>query len=126
MRKYKAWFDGSAKPNPGEMTIGGYIEDDIGKSIFEFSEILGHGTNNQAEYLAFINVIRTAKKLGIKNITIQGDSALVINQVNRKWKAKDSKMLKLKNESLTILEGLNWTLSHVPRNQNKLADLLTR
>lgn len=126
MNTYKAWFDGSAKPNPGDMTIGGYLEDHIGKTIFEFSEEIGIGTNNQAEYLAFIKLIKEMKERQIENVIIKGDSALVINQVNMKWKAKNSTMKELRDVALKFLEGMDWTLLHVLRDQNKKADSLTR
>ena len=124
--KYKAWFDGSSKPNPGIMTIGGYIVDDIGKTLYEFSSEIGEGTNNQAEYLAFINVVEKLREKGIKNVLIQGDSALVVNQVNRKWKTKNPNMKKLRNLALELLEGIDWELTHVRREENTRADLLTR
>ena len=126
MMKYSAWFDGSAKPNPGEMTIGGYIEDENGKTIFEFSEEVGVGTNNQAEYLSFIKLVKGIKEIGLNDIIIQGDSALVVNQVNKKWKAKNAHIKSLRNTALKLLKGIDWNLSHVSRTQNKRADLLTR
>ena len=125
MKTHQAWFDGSAIPNPGIMTIGGYINDDIGKPVYEFSSQLGQGTNNQAEYLALIKVLEKIKNNKIENVEIRGDSALVVNQVNLKWKAKNPNMKRLRNMALELLEGINWKLSHVPRSENAKADLLT-
>ena len=52
--KYTAYFDGSAKPNPGMMKIGGLVKDETGTIKGEYSKELGHGTNNEAEYLSLI------------------------------------------------------------------------
>jgi ribonuclease HI len=124
--KYRAWFDGSAKPNPGEMTIGGYIIDENEKIIEKFSHVLGEGTNNRAEYLALVHLTAQIRILGIKDIDIKGDSNLVVQQVNGNWKCRDQYLKQLRDNILTSLRGVNWTLEHVYRENNKEADLLTR
>jgi len=123
----KGYFDGSAKPNPGMMTIGGLIKSPDGKIIKEFSTELGDGTNNEAEYIAFIRLIDLALQLGIKDIELYGDSALVVNQVNRTWKAKDDRMKAFRDKALVKLRDFHgWRLIHIKRGFNKEADLLTR
>lgn len=123
--KFEGWFDGSSKPNPGKMKIGGYIQKD-GKTIYEFSKDLGLGTNNQAEYLALMNLCTGITILGIKEIDIKGDSMLVVNQINQQWKCKDENIKRLRDKCLRLLDGVRFNISHVPRNQNKTADSLTR
>jgi ribonuclease HI len=126
MNLYEAYFDGSAKPNPGIMTIGGLIKKQGSTSIHSFSEELGYGTNNVAEYLAFIRLVNDAIKLDIKTIKIYGDSALVVNQVNRTWQA-NSKMRPYRNKAILLLEGIDtWQLEHIKRGLNMEADSLTR
>ena len=88
MKRYTAAFDGGATPNPGQMKIGGFIKL-YGKTIWRYSDSIGHGTNNIAEYASLLRLVKKAQTLGIKNIYIQGDSQLIINQVNGVWKAKD-------------------------------------
>ena len=124
--KYKGWFDGSAKPNPGIMKIGGYIEDKNGKVIERFSLELGEGTNNRAEYLALVHLSGLIRMLDIKDIDIKGDSNLVVQQINEKWKCKDPHLKHFKDAILFSLRGVNWTLTHVYRENNKEADSLTR
>lgn len=127
-QKYVAAFDGSATPNPGRMKIGGYIRRlDNGRHVVSFSRDIGDGTNNIAEYAALLTLVKEAKTLGIKDIYIQGDSQLVINQVNGIWKAKDPRMIQYKNRVLSVLKHFEqWELKHVRRNFNKIADSLTR
>jgi ribonuclease HI len=125
--QYSGAFDGSAKPNPGEMTIGGIIYSPERTVLKTFSEDLGHGTNNEAEYLAFIRLVEESKNLGIKRISIRGDSMLVVNQVTGLWKVKQPHIRELHREALSALEGFDeWVVSHVLRTHNKIADSLTR
>ena len=39
-------------------------------------------TNNEAEYEAFLKGLELAKSLGVESVVVQGDSQLIINQVN--------------------------------------------
>lgn len=123
--KFEGWFDGSSKPNPGEMKVGGYIQQD-GKTVYEFSKDLGHGTNNKAEYFALIHLCTGVAILGIKEIDIKGDSLLVVNQMNKSWKCKDANIKILRDKCIKLLDGVKYTISHVPRGENKIADSLTR
>lgn len=121
-------FDGSAKPNPGLMKIGGYIKNlkNMDRTIYSFSLDKGHGTNNRAEYLALIELLESSITKGIKRINIYGDSKLAVMQVNRKWKANKD-MGPLRDQVCQLLEGFDhWSLSHVPRALNSEADSLTR
>ncbi len=125
--EFEGFFDGSAKPNPGIIKIGGFIKDATGKIVFQYSEEKGHGTNNEAEYMSFIRLINEVVYLGIKNIKIYGDSALVVNQVNRTWKAKDERMKAYRTKALYLLHYIHeWRLKHIKRGLNTEADLLTR
>jgi ribonuclease HI len=42
-------------------------------------------TNNEAKNEALIHGLRIATSLGIKRLLVYGDSAVVINQVNKDW-----------------------------------------
>src|SRR5437879_3982939 len=45
-----AYTDGGARGNPGPSGYGVVIQDGTGAKLAEFSEYLGHQTNNYAEY----------------------------------------------------------------------------
>jgi ribonuclease HI len=49
-------------------------------------------SNNAAEYEACFHGLRIAVDLGIKRLYIHGDSALVINQLNKDWDTTNKKM----------------------------------
>lgn len=124
--KLKAYFDGGASPNPGVMTIGGYIEDTDKSVIFEYSEIIGLGTNNEAEYSSLLHLCNALVDHEIQNVRIHGDSALIVNQVNGAYKAKDPRMIRLRDDVRQVLKKIkNWELVHILRNKNKKADSLT-
>lgn len=125
---YEGYFDGSAAPNPGQMTIGGFIHRVSDKErVHKYSIVLGHGTNNEAEYLSLIELCDNLEQLGVQNINIYGDSLLVVNQVNAVWKARDPRMESFKMKVLDLLKPVpDWTLNHVLRGKNMLADSLTR
>ena len=105
---YVAHFDGSAKPNPGDRKIGGRIVDPNGKVIYEYSEHLGHGTNNEAEYLSLVHIAAKIAELGINEVQIFGDSQFVVRQVNGLYKTKEPRMRALKAQ---VLEQL-WKIPH--------------
>jgi len=52
-------------------------------------------TNNEAEYLAVYNALKSAKT---KNIEILSDSKLVISQLKREWHIKEERMRELFNK----------------------------
>ena len=126
--RYVAHFDGSAKPNPGEIKIGGRITTPGAKSeVYTYSKELGFGTNNEAEYQSLIHIAKKLVELGTRSATIFGDSQLVVNQVNGLWRVKDERMRNFKSAALSILSKIpHWELGHVYRDQNTEADALTR
>jgi ribonuclease HI len=125
VRNYEAFFDGSATPNPGQMKIGGYFNDTGGYEKYNYSRDLGHGSNNEAEYLSLIYLAERLIEHEVTSVTIKGDSLLVVNQVRGIWKANE-KMRPYRDKARELLDQLAWyKILHVPRAQNKKADALT-
>jgi len=54
--------------------------------------ILFSTSNNIAEYEASLHGIRLAVELGVKRLYVHGDSALVINRLNKEWDTTHEKM----------------------------------
>ena len=54
--------------------------------------ILFPASNNVAEYEACLHGIQMAVELGIKRLYVHGNSALVINQLNKEWDTTHEKM----------------------------------
>lgn len=124
---YLLQFDGLAFPNPGETTGGAVLFDANKKVIFEAGEYMKFGTNNQGEYTGLFIGIKNAIDRGVKNILIEGDSMLVIQQVSGAWKV-NNEILKILWKSVTTLLKENFDfvgIRHVYRKDNSYADKLT-
>ena len=76
-------------------------------------------SNNAAEYEACLHRLRIAVELSIKHLMVYGDSALVINQVNKDWSCSSEKMDAYCAE-IRKLEGKFYDIEyhHVVRDQN--------
>jgi len=117
-------FDGCCKGNPGPSGIGVVIYNN-GTEIFSKSKYIGDQTNNQSEYNALILGLQCALKLNITDISVFGDSLLVIQQTNGVFRVKNEKLIPLYetiNDLKTKFNSI--TFKHVYRDQNKRADKL--
>ncbi|XP_075636749.1 uncharacterized protein LOC142608984 [Castanea sativa] len=65
--------------------------------------------NNEAEYEALLKGLELAKTLGENSIVVQGDSQLVINQVNGMCESKEDQMKKYLNKANGQAEVANWS-----------------
>jgi ribonuclease HI len=119
-------FDGACVPNPGPMGIGATLDGPDGV-LWEISEKLeGIGTNNIAEYTALIRAMQKAKELGVKDLVIKGDSNLVIQQLNGKFRVREPRLRPLLQQCLDLArEFTTIEVQWVPREQNKRADALS-
>jgi hypothetical protein len=80
---WKMYFDGSLKL--GGAGAGVLFISPEGKQLKYVLQILWQATNNEAEYEALIHGLRIVTSLGIKRLLVYGDSAVVINKVNKDW-----------------------------------------
>ena len=118
------YFDGASRGNPGHAGAGACILDG-GEVVWECSEYLGSKTNNEAEYSALICLLGEAKARGLREIEIRGDSKLVVCQVKREWKINLPHLRKLASEAWRLMEGMDVTLTWIPRIENGMADALS-
>jgi ribonuclease HI len=97
-------FDGCSRGNPGLSGAGAVIYND-NDEIWSGSFFVGEkSTNNHAEYAGLILGLQQAQHLKIKNILIKGDSQLVINQMEGKYKCSSPNLIQLfEKESLNFL-----------------------
>jgi ribonuclease HI len=124
-KKVLVYTDGGSRGNPGSSGIGAIID---GRG---YSEFIGEGTNNEAEYRAVIFALKKAKALfGKKAIKateaeIRSDSELLIKQLNGEYKILEPRIqqLFLQVWNLKIDFGkVKFVL--IPREENKQADKL--
>ncbi|MBK8295318.1 MAG: ribonuclease HI family protein [Solirubrobacterales bacterium] len=117
--------DGGARGNPGPSAIGIVVRDETGGVLLERGERIGDATNNVAEYKALIAGINLAKELGADQVSLIGDSELVVKQIQGKYKVKNAGIKPLHAEAKAALAEFDqWTINHVRREMNAEADQL--
>jgi hypothetical protein len=77
------YFDGSLKLE--DAGAGVPLISPKGEQLKYVLQIFWKVSNNEAEYEALLYGLRLAISLGIKQLLVYGDSAVVINQVNKSW-----------------------------------------
>jgi ribonuclease HI len=82
-------------------------------------------TNNIAEYKALIFGIKLSIEYNAKRVLFKSDSELMVKQIKGEYKVKNAQLKLLFTEAQSLLKKLpNWKIMHVPREENKEADLL--
>lgn len=121
-----AYFDGGARGNPGPAGYGVHIVDALGNVLSEQHGSLGAATNNIAEYRGLIAALQWAVEHDVKQLTVKGDSLLIVEQMRGNYKVKNEglKPLYLQARMLVMQIG-DVRFEHVPREQNKDADRLS-
>jgi ribonuclease HI len=123
---YLIRFDGGSRGNPGKAGCGYIIYKPDGTTHLNGSCFVGsQETNNVAEYTGLLRALEAISyDEKITSLTIEGDSLLVINQLSGLWKVKADNLIPLYAKTHSLLSKYEYTLSHIPRNQNKEADRL--
>ncbi len=129
-------FDGASEPNPGPSGSAYVIfspittdeqGDQVRHVVQEGFLYLDHATNNEAEYNALIVGLQQALSLGITDIEVEGDSNLVIQQVQGLWKVKVPRLVPLQSKANKLLwKFKTWKIKHVYREENTDADRLSK
>lgn len=124
--EYKLFFDGVSKSNPGLAGAGAVIYN-CEKEIWHGSKFIGKkATNNEAEYNGLIIGLNKAIKLNIKSLLVNGDSLVVINQMNGKYKCKSDSLLPFYDTAKNLVTNFdNIQFQHIYRNFNKRAHELS-
>jgi ribonuclease HI len=119
------YFDGSL--NLEGAGAGVLLISPTGEQLKYVLQIFWKVSNNKAEYEALLHGLRLAASLGIKRLLVYGDSAVVINQVNKSWDRNKENMdayylevRKLENK----FYGLEF--NHIVCNNNVAADVLSK
>jgi ribonuclease HI len=117
--------DGGARGNPGPAAIAAVISTARGEVLEEHGERIGSATNNVAEYRALLHGLERARSLGANEVELIGDSELVVRQVRGEYKVKDEALRGLHTKVVKALAELDrWSIRHVPREDNEVADRL--
>ena len=120
-----AYIDGGARGNPGPAGFGVRIEQLDGTLVEEFSEAIGHATNNVAEYRGLLAALDWAKAHGYREIHVRSDSLLLVQQMLGNYKVKNSGLQPLHAKARLLAHEVgSVTFEHVGRSLNAHADRL--
>jgi ribonuclease HI len=123
---WRGWFDGSAKPNPGRCGIGVRLDGPGGIQV-ELARPAGHGNSSEAEYRALIALLEAAVAHGARDLTIHGDSRVVIDDVNGPDLYCAPALAACRARACALLADLPGVrLRWVPRHKNTAADALSQ
>jgi ribonuclease HI len=119
------YFDGSLKLE--RAGAGVLLISPMGEQLKYVLQIFWKVSNNKAEYEALLHGLRLAVSLGIKRLLVYGDSAVVINQVNKFWDRNKENMDAYYLE-VRKLENKFYSLEfhHVVCDNNVAADVLSK
>lgn len=133
---YLAWFDGACEPvNPGgTASFGVVVRDCDGIVLLKEHGFVGRGSqmsSNLAEYGGVLHILKYLSSRPPGRATIHGDSNLVINQLNGKWRVLKGLYLSIAIETKALLANLHrlgWQidLMWIPREQNEECDKLSK
>jgi len=126
-------FDGGSRGNPGPSGSGAVIyaltpAGDVRGEVWYAYTYLGPGvTSNQAEYAGLLSGLRQAVKMNAAHLTVQGDSELVIRQLQKRYNVNSSNLKDLYVQATQLLKQIHQkSFEHIPREENARADALAR
>jgi ribonuclease HI len=122
---WKFYFDGSkAKQGVGVGIVLESPQEVKTQLAFRVEKVC---SNNQVEYEALVLGLEILLQMGIKNITVFGDSQLVINQVRGQYKCGSVLLAPyLVSVQQLLQEFQECTLHHLPREENHEANRMAQ
>ena len=125
-KEYVMFFDGCSKGNPGISGAGACICENEQEIWFQTMFVGNHETNNVAEYSGLILGLEEAVRRNIKELTVKGDSELIIKQMRGQYKVKAFHLENLYKKALQLSRSFDKiTFIHILRGYNTRADLLS-
>jgi ribonuclease HI len=123
LKTIRLFTDGAARGNPGPAGIGVVIEDDQGMRLQGRSGYIGTATNNQAEYRALLEGLRTVAQWRPDRLEVYLDSQLVVEQLNGRYRIKEKTLQELCRQAQELLRSFpSVVVQHVERSKNRGAD----
>ena len=123
---YLLQFDGLAAPNPGEASGGAILYSPNKEPLYETGEYIEFATNNVAEYMGLIIGLRLALEKGFTKLLVEGDSQLILFQIQGKWKVNNNTLQKYNKEACELVSQFEFiAMRHIRRDLNKEADRIT-
>jgi ribonuclease HI len=97
------------------------------KPYYHQSKIICSSTCNQAEYAALLLGLEEAKRIGVKNLEVRGDSKLVYCQVLGKWECKAEHLKPMREKAVELSKEFDkFEINHIPHDENQHANHLAK
>ena len=120
------FFDGCSKGNPGKAGAGAVIYQNCIELYSKTLFVGNNETNNVSEYNGLIIGLELATFNGIKELSVKGDSLLVIKQMKGEYKVKNKNLKILFERAKQLsLQFDKITFEHIYRENNQRADELS-
>lgn len=118
------YTDGGSRGNPGPAAYG-FVVISNGEPIHKQNGYIGVATNNIAEYTAVIEALKwLSQNFKDKDLQFFMDSQLVVSQMKGIFKVKNANIRDLLLKIRELESNFkSISVSHVPREKNKEADL---
>jgi ribonuclease HI len=124
MKEATLFCDGGARGNPGPAGAGAVLYGDQ-QLVEQQGRYIGQATNNIAEYKGLLLGLEMVMRYQVRVLHIRLDSELVVKQIQGSYKVKHPSLIPLWHDVKAQLSKLaTWDIAHVPRAQNKPADLM--
>jgi ribonuclease HI len=110
----KVYFDGGCRPNPGPIETAV-----VARGKFHHRAAAGHGSSEEAEWLALLDAVALARALGIRDLVLLGDCAGVVAQANSTVKSGNDAASACHARFVSNTAGFDRVrVRHIKRSQN--------
>ena len=110
----KIYFDGGCRPNPGAMETAV-----VARGQLSHRTGIGHGTSEQAEWLALLDALAVAHRLGERAPVLLGDAAGVVAQANGTARSRSAAARASRERFEQLIKQFDQVrVRHVKRAQN--------
>ena len=120
---WRLHFDGGSRGNPGPAAYGWVLYGPDGDEVDSDGVKIGSATNNVAEWTGLLRGLEHAVARGIRNLSVRGDSELVVKQVTGVYRVKNAALKPLAEQVAGVLRSFDHVdVKHVYRDDNARAD----
>ena|ERR1700722_19802281 len=117
MEMLVAFVDGGSLGNPGPSGIGVVI-DGAKSGPLKIAKWVGRQDNNVAEYLALLEALQCAVSLKAAALHVYSDSEVVVKQMIGEYSCRSPRLYSLHWICRKLARGLEFSISHVRREDN--------
>jgi ribonuclease HI len=121
MQQLVAYVDGGSLGNPGPSGIGVVI-DGAESGRLRIAKWVGRQDNNVAEYLALLEALQYAVSLKAGTLHVYSDSEVVVKQMIGEYACRSPRLYSLHWICRKLARGLEFSISHVRREENMEAN----